>query len=607
VFSVSASQDGRWLAVGSFQNTGFSVWDLRTRQEIARPNTSSSSRLAFSPKESLLAFSTDAQESSAVHLWNAQTQSPGGTLPLDGPCLGLTFSEDGRRLATFTSRPSETITLWSIPDGRKLSTFPISDQAPVLGQTRFSTSSDMHLAAYAMSGGRIQVLDLTTGKTRWIAKAAKEWTIALTFSPDGKILASSEGYAEGTIKLWDTATGLEIDRLEGHQGWVASLLFWPDGKKLASASADQTIRLWDTEDPAKARPLGVLRGHNAEVWGLALLPDHATLVSSGKDGSVRLWDTTRIQRSQTVLTLATNLLHWHFAQDGKSLIGLDTEGRVTRWRGTRFQECQPLGAIELSYPFTQDFVVLARDGMRVVTGSTNGIVRVWDLEHGGPARDLSTHSRVVQPMAFLPRSGAIVFRDQNNLVSELSLSTGRETQVWQAAGKVNAWAASDDEHLLAVFSIDGSGILRNRSANSQINPGVNLEQASAVNFSTDGKQFAVVSWIGTGKVWSLDPLRELGTLRGFLQGLHSVAFSPQNDRLAAGSGGKEALKLYDTANYMELITLEAEGSNYHDTEFSPDGNFLGSVTGQGVLRLWHAPSPEEIEVAETGGEHRQDR
>jgi len=598
VFSVSVSQDGRWLAVGDFQNSGFSVWDLRTRQEIARPYRSSSTRLAFSPKEPLMAFSTSTQEGFAVRLWNVETQSPAGTLALDSQCLALTFSQDGRNLATFNTIPRAAVTLWSVPDGRKLRTVPITELAPVLGQTRFSTSRDMRSAAYAMTGGRVRVIDLTTGQERWTAKAAKEWTIALTFSPDGKTLASSEGYAEGTIRLWDADTGQEIGRMEGHQGWVASLLFWPDGRKLASASADQTIRLWDVENPGKACLLGILRGHNAEVWDLALLPDQVTLVSGGKDGSVRLWDTTKVQRSQSHLTLATNLLSWHFSPDGKSLTGLDTDGRVTRWKGNTFQERQPVGVIDRSYPFIPDFVLLARDGLRAATGSSNGIVRVWDLDRGGPARELATHPMPVRLMVFLTNNDGIVLRDQNELVSEWSLSTGRETQIWQAPGSVNAWAVSDDEHMLAAFSVDGAGILQNRSANTLVNPGVNLQQASAVNFSIDGKLLAVVSWIGTGKVWSLDPLRELGTLRGFLQGLHSVVFSPNGDRIAAGSGGKEALKLYDTASFMELITLEAEGSNYHDTEFSPDGNFLGSMSGQGILRLWRAPSWAEIAAAE---------
>ncbi|MEO8428158.1 MAG: WD40 repeat domain-containing protein, partial [Verrucomicrobiota bacterium] len=323
VFSLAASRDGRWLAVGDFAGGGVSVWDLRTRQEIAHPYTggtaSSSARVAFSPQEPLLAFSTVTQEGSTVRLWNAATRSPVARLPLDASCIALTFSEDGRRLATFTTRPSATITLWRIPDGQKLGTFPMYDLASVTGQTRFSTSPDLRLAAYAMRDGRIRIIDLNTGRERWTTQATKEFTIALTFSPDGRILASSEGYAGGTIKLWEVATGRQIGRLEGHQGWVASLLFWPEGRKLASASADQTIRLWDLSDPAQARPLGFLRGHNAEVWSLALLPDQVTLVSGGKDGSVRLWDTAKPQRNQSALTLATNLLHWHFAPDGKSV------------------------------------------------------------------------------------------------------------------------------------------------------------------------------------------------------------------------------------------------------------------------------------------------
>jgi WD40 repeat protein len=309
-----------------------------------------------------------------------------------------------------------------------------------------------------------------------------------------------------------------------------------------------------------------------------------------------LWDTAKPQRNHAALTLATNLLHWHFAPDGKSVTGLDWEGRVTRWKGDVFQEAQRVGEVERSSPFIPDFVLLARDGLRVATGSTNGLVRVWDFDRGGPPRELSTHPMNVRPMAFLARSEGILLQHENNSISEWSLTTGRETQVWQAPDRVRAWAVSEDEQWLTAFSYSGASTLRNRSTKNQTNLSVNLPQASGANFSADGKQFAVVSWIGGGKVWSLDPLRELGTLRGFLQASDSVVFSPNGDRLAACGAGKEALKIYDSVNYQELLTLATEGSNYH-AEFSPDGNVIGLGDGQ-ITRLWRAPSWEEIAAAE---------
>jgi WD40 repeat protein len=81
-------------------------------------------------------------------------------------------------------------------------------------------------------------------------------------------------------------------------------------------------------------------------------------------------------------------------------------------------------------------------------------------------------------------------------------------------------------------------------------------------------------------------------------GVHSVAFSADGTRLALGSDGREAVKLWDVASLEDVATLGARGSVFLSTKFSPDGNVLGSLNDSGILYLWRAPSWDEINAAE---------
>jgi WD40 repeat protein len=93
-------------------------------------------------------------------------------------------------------------------------------------------------------------------------------------------------------------------------------------------------------------------------------------------------------------------------------------------------------------------------------------------------------------------------------------------------------------------------------------------------------------------------LQPVATLRGFLLGVHSVAFSPDGTRLAVGSAGHEAIKLWDVESHQELLTLEGQGSLFHATAFSPDGNLMGSRNSAYTLHLWQAKSWAELESEE---------
>jgi WD40 repeat protein len=123
------------------------------------------------------------------------------------------------------------------------------------------------------------------------------------------------------------------------------------------------------------------------------------------------------------------------------------------------------------------------------------------------------------------------------------------------------------------------------------------DEAQGAGFSHDEKVVATPSGKDFTKLFDTRNGAESATLGGLLLGAHSVAFSPDDQRLAIGSNGKEAVKVWDTELRQEVLTLEGQGSIFFHTAFSPDGRALGSTSRKG-LHLWRAPSWEEIAAAE---------
>ncbi len=204
--SLAASADGNWLAIGLVHKDGLFVYDLQDRQEVAHLAPGEREvRAAFSSAASLLAFTIVSVQVSGKsrYTYGFGVQPPGrmvSDFPLDGFCTGLAFAKDGRTLVTSTKQGN--VSLWRIPEGTNLASFP-NKHAGLFQSTDFAATSDLGLAAYGAGSGEVRVMDLHDGKELWSAVASKLIITALAFSPDGKTLASAAGWGESDIRLWD--------------------------------------------------------------------------------------------------------------------------------------------------------------------------------------------------------------------------------------------------------------------------------------------------------------------------------------------------------------------------------------------------------------------
>ena len=197
-------------------------------------------------------------------------------------------------------------------------------------------------------------------------------TPLLALSPH--MLAS--GSRDAKIRVWHWPSGRLYRTLVGHQDQVLALKTVATSR-LASGSADKTIRLWNVNN---GECLHVLVGHTASVLTLALLEaqlsGETVLISGSHDRTIKVWSPHDATCIYTLTGHTAGVLSLVVQLPLDAFSSLSADGTIRRWNASTF-ECERVGFVGAKESLST-MRELASNKRRLVTGSTDGRVSVWD-------------------------------------------------------------------------------------------------------------------------------------------------------------------------------------------------------------------------------------
>jgi WD40 repeat protein len=154
-------------------------------------------------------------------------------------------------------------------------------------------ANDSDVAALAFTpDGKLLVIGTTKGVVRVMDVATWKVTRAIDLDTPIYSLAASMsrvavGYGDGTIALLNL-DGEQTSVPEGKKQTerISALAFNANGDRFASASADGTIKIWETEG---LKLICSLEGNRGQVRSVVFSPNGYQVTSGGVSGSITCW------------------------------------------------------------------------------------------------------------------------------------------------------------------------------------------------------------------------------------------------------------------------------------------------------------------------------
>ncbi|MFM9963051.1 MAG: protein kinase domain-containing protein [Planctomycetaceae bacterium] len=338
---------------------------------------------------------------------------------------------------------------------------------------------------------------------------------------------------------------------------------------------------------------------NVRLYG-SQIADAKRELESGNQGLARLrldqtkpdfrgWEYSYLDRIHPCrLTLnghSEPVMSVSFSPDGKRIVSGSHDKTLKVWDAQTGELVLTLNG-HSKFVFCVSF---SPDGKRIVSGSLDKTLKVWDAQTGESLLTLNGHSDWVRSVSFSPDGKRIVSDSMNGTLKVWNAQTGEPVLTLNGHEEgVTYVSFSPDGKRIVSGSLDATLMVWDvQTGEPVLTLNGHSGSVMSVSFSPDGKRIVSGSRDNTLKVWDAQTGEPVLTLKGHSNAVESVSFSPDGKRIVSGSGDA-TLKVWDAQTGEPLLTLNGHSGGVSSVSFSPDGKRIVSGSVDNTLKVWNA-------------------
>ncbi len=200
------------------------------------------------------------------------------------------------------------------------------------------------------------------------------------------------------------------------------------------------------------------------------------------------------------------------------------------------------------------------DGTRIISGSDDCTLRVWDLENGVELLRFTDVMGRIEAVVVTPDNKRAISIDQNCELREWDLFTGKViNKIYEKSGFKEILAITPEgRHIISSFS----------------NP--NMASTDHIGASNDCAL----------KIWSLENLKTLTTLKGHTDSVMAIAMTPDGRYAVTGSLDNTII-VWNLMTGELYRTLVGHNAPVFSVAVSPDGYHAISGSSDNTIKIWN--------------------